>query len=82
MNWIHLSQERDQWGTLVNMVMNLSVPWEVGEIIWLAEQHFNIWRWAVFDYTATTDAAAAAATAATAAVATTTTTTVMGDFLE
>jgi hypothetical protein len=23
MNWIHLAQNRDQWQTLVNMIMNL-----------------------------------------------------------
>jgi hypothetical protein len=25
-NWIHLTQDRDQWQGLVNMVMNLRVP--------------------------------------------------------
>jgi hypothetical protein len=25
-DWIHLAQDRDQWRTLVNMVMNLRVP--------------------------------------------------------
>jgi hypothetical protein len=26
MDWIDLAQDRDQWWTLVNMVMNLQVP--------------------------------------------------------
>jgi hypothetical protein len=26
MDWIHLAQNRDQWRTLVNAVMNLQVP--------------------------------------------------------
>jgi hypothetical protein len=26
MYWIHLAQGRDQWGSLVNMIMNLQVP--------------------------------------------------------
>jgi hypothetical protein len=26
MDWIDLAQDRDQWGALVNMVMNLLVP--------------------------------------------------------
>jgi hypothetical protein len=25
-NWIHLAQDKDQWRTLVNTVMNLRVP--------------------------------------------------------
>jgi hypothetical protein len=25
-DWIHLAQDRNQWWTLVNMVMNLWVP--------------------------------------------------------
>jgi hypothetical protein len=30
MDWIHLSQDRDTWGALVNMVMNLQVPQNAG----------------------------------------------------
>jgi hypothetical protein len=26
MDWIHLAQDRDQWKTLVNIVLNLRVP--------------------------------------------------------
>jgi hypothetical protein len=26
MDWIHLTQDRDQWRTLVNTVMNICVP--------------------------------------------------------
>jgi hypothetical protein len=26
MDWIHLAEDRDQWRTLVNLVMNLQVP--------------------------------------------------------
>jgi hypothetical protein len=26
MDWIHLAQDRDQWSTLVNTVMNFRVP--------------------------------------------------------
>jgi hypothetical protein len=27
-NWTHLDQDRDQWGDLVNAVMNLWVPYK------------------------------------------------------
>jgi hypothetical protein len=26
MDWIHVGQGRDQWGALVNMIMNLGFP--------------------------------------------------------
>jgi hypothetical protein len=29
-DWIHLAQDRDRWRDLVNMVMNLRVPWHEG----------------------------------------------------
>jgi hypothetical protein len=33
MYWIHLAQDRDQWWTLVNMVMNLLVPQNAGKFL-------------------------------------------------
>jgi hypothetical protein len=30
MNWIHLAQDRDQWRTLVNTVMNFLVKQNIG----------------------------------------------------
>jgi hypothetical protein len=30
MDWIHLAQDRDQWWAVVNTVMNLWVPYNVG----------------------------------------------------
>jgi hypothetical protein len=27
-DWIHLALDRDQWWAVVNMVMNLRVPWK------------------------------------------------------
>jgi hypothetical protein len=30
MDWIDLAQDRDQWKTLVNTVMNLRVPYNAG----------------------------------------------------
>jgi hypothetical protein len=31
--WIHLVQNKDQWRALVNMVMSLSVPVNVGKLL-------------------------------------------------
>jgi hypothetical protein len=31
MNWIDLAQDRDRWRALVNMVMNIQVPLNVGK---------------------------------------------------
>jgi hypothetical protein len=31
MDWIDLAQERDQWRTLVNTVMNIQVPYNAGK---------------------------------------------------
>jgi hypothetical protein len=33
MDWIDLAQDRDQWRTLVNTVMNLQVPQNVGKFL-------------------------------------------------
>jgi hypothetical protein len=33
MDWIHLAQDRDQWKTLVNTIMNLGAPWNVGKLL-------------------------------------------------
>jgi hypothetical protein len=32
-DWIHLAQDRDQWRVLVNTVMNLRVPQNVGKLL-------------------------------------------------
>jgi hypothetical protein len=33
MDWIYLTQDRDQWRVLVNMVMNLRVPKNIGRFL-------------------------------------------------
>jgi hypothetical protein len=32
-DWIHLVQDRNQWQTLVNMIMNLCVPQKAGNLL-------------------------------------------------
>jgi hypothetical protein len=32
-DWMHLTQDRDQWRGLVNMVMNIRVPYKVGKFL-------------------------------------------------
>jgi hypothetical protein len=33
MDWIDLAQDRDRWRALVNMIMQLRVPQNVGELL-------------------------------------------------
>jgi hypothetical protein len=33
MDWIDLAQDRDQWRALVNTIMNLWVPYNVGKFL-------------------------------------------------
>jgi len=37
-DWVHLAQDRDQWRSLVNTVMNLQVTYKAGNFltIWVA----------------------------------------------
>jgi hypothetical protein len=32
-DWVDLAEDRDQWWALVNMVMNLQVPWDAGKFL-------------------------------------------------
>jgi hypothetical protein len=33
MDWINLAQDRDQWRALVNTIMNLQAPYNVGKFL-------------------------------------------------
>jgi hypothetical protein len=33
MDWIDLAQDKDQWYALVNMIMNLRVPYNIGKFL-------------------------------------------------
>jgi hypothetical protein len=33
MDWRHLAQDRDQWQSLVNMIMNFHIPEKVGNFL-------------------------------------------------
>lgn len=49
MGWIHLAQNGDQWWTLMNMVMNIRVPQNVGELLssWATGGFLRTWIYAV-----------------------------------
>jgi hypothetical protein len=33
MDWMHLAQDRDQWRAAVDVVMNLRLPYKVGNLL-------------------------------------------------
>jgi len=33
LDWIHLAQDKNQWRTLVNMVMGRGAPYNVGHVL-------------------------------------------------
>ena len=33
MDWINLAEDRDKWGAVVNAVMKLWLPWNVGNFL-------------------------------------------------
>jgi hypothetical protein len=33
MDWIDLAQDKDQWRTLLNTILNLLIPWNIGKFL-------------------------------------------------
>jgi len=44
LDWIEQKQDRDQWQALVNMVMNLWIPWKAGNSLTSWESISFLWK--------------------------------------